>query len=237
MRADQGPADRDVAPSHGPVLRKTWRDAWAFYQDRAALPLEKRKNEKQVAIIYVSAYGNTTMMAKKVARAWRGRAEAEAGQRRGGLDPPDPRRPRRVDRVLVGAPTLNSNLPEPIYSMLGYLVVLNVKGLTSSAFGSFGWSGEATKIVTDIMAAMRIKVYPEPIKFKMTPTEADTRPASVRESTRRPWKGRRRNALTRACFSPAVPSLWRERSASPDLLLLWSASPRTFALHRSQIPW
>ncbi len=48
-----------------------------------------------------------------------------------------------------------------------------MKGLTSSAFGSFGWSGEATKIVTDIMGAMRIKIFPEPIKFKMTPTEAD----------------------------------------------------------------
>jgi len=163
-----------VAPSHGPVLRKTWRDAWAFYRDRAAQPLEKRKNERQVAIIYVSAYGNTTMMAKKVAEG-----VAAAGLKPKLVNAAEVSIHQILDDLdesigfLVGAPTLNSNLPEPIYSMLGYLVVLNVKGLTSSAFGSYGWSGEATKIVTDIMAAMRIKVYPDPIRFKMTPTEAD----------------------------------------------------------------
>jgi flavorubredoxin len=162
-----------VAPSHGPVLRKSWREAMAFYKERAAAPLEKRK-EKKVAIVYVSAYGNTTMMAKKVAEG-----VAAAGCKPVLVNAAEVSIHKILDELdesigfLIGAPTLNSNLPEPIYAMLGYLVVLNVKGLTSSAFGSFGWSGEATKIVTDIMAAMRIKVFPEPIKFKMTPTEAD----------------------------------------------------------------
>ena len=163
-----------VAPSHGPVLRKTWREVLSIWRDRAAVPLEKRKTEKKVAIIYDSAYGNTTMMAKKVAEG-----VAAAGCKPELVNAAEVDIHRILDELdesigfLIGAPTLNSNLPEPIYAMLGYLVVLNVKGLTSSAFGSFGWSGEATKIVTDIMAAMRIKVYPEPIKFKMTPSEAD----------------------------------------------------------------
>jgi len=163
-----------VAPSHGPVLRKSWREVMNIWRDRAAVPLEKRKTEKKVAIIYVSAYGNTTMMAKKVAEG-----VAAAGCKPELVNAAEVDIHRILDELdesigfLIGAPTLNSNLPEPIYAMLGYLVVLNVKGLTSSAFGSFGWSGEATKIVTDIMAAMRIKIFPEPIKFKMTPTEAD----------------------------------------------------------------
>jgi len=162
-----------VAPSHGPVLRKSWREVMAYYKERASAPMEKRK-EKKVSIIYVSAYGNTTMMAKKVAEG-----VAAAGCKPVLLDGADVSIHKILDELdesigfLIGSPTLNSNLPHPIYSMLGYLVVLNVKGLTSSAFGSYGWSGEATKIVTDIMAAMRIKVFPEPIKFKMTPSEAD----------------------------------------------------------------
>ncbi len=162
-----------VAPSHGPVLRKSWREVMAYYKERAAAPLEMRK-EKKVAIVYVSAYGNTTMMAKKVAEG-----VTAAGCKPVLLDGGEVSIHKILDELdesigfLIGTPTLNSNLPHPIYSMLGYLVVLNVKGLTSSAFGSYGWSGEATKIVTDIMAAMRIKVFPEPIKFKMTPSEAD----------------------------------------------------------------
>jgi len=162
-----------VATSHGPVLRKSWREVMTYYRTRASAPMEKRK-EKKVAIIYVSAYGNTTMMAKKVAEG-----VSAAGCKPVLLDGAEVSIHKILDELdesigfLVGSPTLNSNLPHPIYSMLGYLVVLNVKGLTSSAFGSYGWSGEATKIVTDIMAAMRIKVYPDPIRFKMTPSEED----------------------------------------------------------------
>ena len=74
---------------------------------------------------------------------------------------------------LIGTPTLNSNLPHPILSLIGHLVVLNLRGKTASAFGSYGWSGEAIKMVQDILTAMRIKVSPEPIKFKMTPSAQD----------------------------------------------------------------
>jgi flavorubredoxin len=162
-----------VAPSHGPVLRESWREVMEFYRSRAATPKEKL-SEKKVAIIYVSAYGNTALMAEKVAQG-----VAAGGCKPVLLDAADVSIHKVLDELdesvgfLVGAPTLNSNLPHPIYSMLGYLVVLNVKGLTSSAFGSYGWSGEATKIVADIMTAMRIKVFPEPIRFKMTPSEQD----------------------------------------------------------------
>ncbi|HEX7519852.1 MAG TPA: hypothetical protein VF325_06180, partial [Candidatus Deferrimicrobium sp.] len=58
-------------------------------------------------------------------------------------------------------------------SMIGHMVVLNLRGKTASAFGSYGWSGEAIKMVQDILTAMRIKVSPEPIKFKMTPSAQD----------------------------------------------------------------
>ncbi|MCL1925724.1 MAG: FprA family A-type flavoprotein [Syntrophorhabdaceae bacterium] len=162
-----------VAPSHGPVLRESWREVMEYYRGRAAAPMEKRK-EKKVVVVYVSAYGNTTMMAKKVAEG-----VAAAGCTPVLVNAADVSIHKILDEFdesigfLIGAPTLNSNLPHPVYSLLGYLVVLNVKGLTSSSFGSYGWSGEATKIVADIMTAMRIKVFPEPIRFKMTPTEQD----------------------------------------------------------------
>ena len=164
---------RMVAPSHGPILRESWREVMAYYKERAAAPMEKRK-EKKIAVVYVSAYGNTTMMAKKVADG-----VAAAGCKPVLLDAAAVSIHKILDECdesigfLIGAPTLNSNLPHPIYSMLGYLVVLNVKGLTSSAFGSYGWSGEATKIVADIMSAMRIREFPEPIRFMMTPSEQD----------------------------------------------------------------
>jgi flavorubredoxin len=158
-----------IAPSHGPVLRKDPLEYLEWYRDRA--DIMSRVKERKVPIVYVSAYGNTAAMAKKVAE----------GVAAGGLTPvllngvevPIGRIVDELDEsvgFLIGTPTLNSNLPHPILSMIGHLVVLNLRGKTASAFGSYGWSGEAIKMVQDILTAMRIKVSPEPIKFRMTPS-------------------------------------------------------------------
>jgi flavorubredoxin len=158
-----------IAPSHGPVLRKNPREYVAWYKERA--DIMARVKEKKVPIVYVSAYGNTAAMAKKVAEG-----VAAAGLTPVLMNAVEVPTDKIVDELdesvgfLIGTPTLNSNLPHPILSMIGHLVVLNLRGKTASAFGSYGWSGEAIKMVADILTAMRIKVSPEPIKFKMTPS-------------------------------------------------------------------
>jgi len=158
-----------IAPSHGPVLRKNPLEYMAWYKERA--DIKARVKEKKVPIVYVSAYGNTAAMAKRVAE----------GVAAGGLTPvllngvevPTEKIVDELDEsvgFLIGTPTLNSNLPHPILSLIGHLVVLNLRGKTASAFGSYGWSGEAIKMVQDILTAMRIKVSPEPVRFRMTPS-------------------------------------------------------------------
>jgi flavorubredoxin len=161
-----------IAPSHGPVLRKNPLEYLAWYKERA--DIMARVKEKKVPIVYVSAYGNTAAMARKVAEG-----VAAAGLTPVLLNAVEVPMDRIVDELdesvgfLIGTPTLNSNLPHPILSMIGHLVVLNLRGKTASAFGSYGWSGEAIKMVQDILTAMRIKVSPEPIKFRMTPSPQD----------------------------------------------------------------
>ena len=161
-----------IAPSHGPVLRKNPLEYVAWYKERA--DIMARVKEKKVPIVYVSAYGNTAAMAKKVAEG-----VAAAGLTPVLMNAVEVPTDRIVDELdesvgfLIGTPTLNSNLPHPILSLIGHLVVLNLRGKTASAFGSYGWSGEAIKMVQDILTAMRIKVSPEPIKFKMTPSAQD----------------------------------------------------------------
>jgi flavorubredoxin len=74
---------------------------------------------------------------------------------------------------LIGTPTLNSNVPQPILQLIANLVVLNVRGKPASVFGSYGWSGEAIKTVQDILTSMRLKVSPDPVRVRMSPSEAD----------------------------------------------------------------
>jgi len=161
-----------IAPSHGPILRKDPRKYLAWYEERASA--SSRVTEKKVAIVYVSAYGNTAAMARKVAEG-----VAAAGLvpvLMNGVEVPVGEMIDRLEECvgfLVGTPTLNSNVPHPILQLIANLVVLNMKGKPASVFGSYGWSGEAIKTVQDILTSMRIKVSPEPIKVRMAPNDQD----------------------------------------------------------------
>jgi flavorubredoxin len=158
-----------IAPSHGPVLRKDPREYVEWYEERASA--SKRVTEKKVVIVYVSAYGNTEAMARKVADG-----VAEGGLTpvlMNGVEVPMERMIDQLDEsvgFLIGTPTLNSNVPHPILNMIANLVTLNIKGKAASVFGSYGWSGEAIKTVQDILTSMRIKVSPEPMKVRMAPS-------------------------------------------------------------------
>jgi flavorubredoxin len=161
-----------IAPSHGPILRKDPQSYIDWYEERASIL--SRVKEKKVAIVYASAYGNTAAMAGKVAE----------GVRSGGLTPVlmnavEVPMDKIIDEFevsagfLIGTATLNSNVPQPILQLIANLVVLNVKGKPASVFGSYGWSGEAIKTVQDILTSMRLKVSPDPVRVRMSPSEAD----------------------------------------------------------------
>ncbi|GAB4235369.1 MAG: FprA family A-type flavoprotein [Deltaproteobacteria bacterium] len=161
-----------IAPSHGPILRKDPRDYLAWYEERASA--SSRVREKKVAIVYVSAYGNTAAMARKVAEGVA--AGGATPVLMNGVEVPVSEMVDRIEECagfLIGTPTLNSNVPHPILQLIASLVVLNIKGKPASLFGSYGWSGEAIKTVQDILTSMRVKVAPEPIRVRMAPSEQD----------------------------------------------------------------
>jgi flavorubredoxin len=161
-----------IAPSNRAILRKDPQSYLSWYEERASIL--SRVKEKKAAIVYVSAYGNTAAMAEKVAE----------GVRAGGVEPVLMNAVEvPIDQIidefevaagfLIGTPTLNSNVPQPILQLIANLVVLNVKGKPASVFGSYGWSGEAIKTVQDILTSMRLKVSPEPVRVRMSPSAAD----------------------------------------------------------------
>jgi len=161
-----------IAPSHGPILRKDPRSYIAWYEERASVL--SRVTEKKVTVVYASAYGNTAAMAGKVAEGVR-----SAGVKATLVDCVAVPMNEIIDEFetsagfLIGTPTLNANVPEPILRLIANLVVLNVKGMPASVFGSYGWSGEAIKTVQDILASMRLKVAPDPLRVRMAPSGAE----------------------------------------------------------------
>ena len=161
-----------IAPSHGPILRKDPLSYLAWYEERASVL--SRVKEKKVAIVYASAYGNTALMAERVAEGVR--AAGMTPTLMNSIEVPMHQISDEIEEsvgFLIGTPTLNSNVPQPILMLIASLVYLNVRGMRASVFGSYGWSGEAIQTVRDILTSMRIKVAPDPVRVRMSPSEAD----------------------------------------------------------------
>lgn len=75
--------------------------------------------------------------------------------------------------LILGSSTRNNM---PLVNLLG--VINNVKGLkpknlVGAAFGSYGWSGEAPKMINDELAAMGVEIAAEPVKAYFGPNEAE----------------------------------------------------------------
>jgi flavorubredoxin len=77
------------------------------------------------------------------------------------------------DAILVGAPTYHHDVPIDIKMLFEEAAARNIslKGKTGAAFGSYGWSGEAPKLVLEIMKnKFEMKVPERPLLARYTPT-------------------------------------------------------------------
>jgi anaerobic nitric oxide reductase flavorubredoxin len=75
--------------------------------------------------------------------------------------------------IIIGSPTLNNGLLPTLTPVLEDLKGLKFKNKIGAAFGSYGWSGESTKIIEDHLAACKIPLAAEGVKAKWQPTAAD----------------------------------------------------------------
>jgi flavorubredoxin len=78
--------------------------------------------------------------------------------------------------VLVGSPTINNDLYPTIAEMLGYMRGLKFQNKVGGAFGSYGWSGEAAKLVQAALGEMKFQLPAPEVRFQWVPAEADLEP-------------------------------------------------------------
>ncbi|MFZ1983366.1 MAG: FprA family A-type flavoprotein [Desulfatitalea sp.] len=73
--------------------------------------------------------------------------------------------------VVIGSPTLNNGLFPTVSDMLTYMKGLKPTGKIGAAFGSYGWSGEAAKQITQELEAMQFEVV-APVRHQFVPDGA-----------------------------------------------------------------
>ncbi|MDR2725091.1 MAG: flavodoxin domain-containing protein [Candidatus Adiutrix sp.] len=78
--------------------------------------------------------------------------------------------------VLVGSPTINNDLYPTIAEMLAYMRGLKFQNKIGGAFGSYGWSGEAAKMVQAALENMKFQLPAPEVRFQWVPSETDLEP-------------------------------------------------------------
>ena len=73
--------------------------------------------------------------------------------------------------VVVGSPTLNNGLFPTVSDILTYMKGLKPKHKIGAAFGSYGWSGEAAKLVRRELEAMKFDMVADDLRAKYVPSK------------------------------------------------------------------
>lgn len=165
-------AIRLIAPAHGPILRHQPRDYLHRYRELATPRLfNEARSEKTLVVFYISAYGNTRRMAEALAAG----AETIGGVRvslydlEGGESGIFTDLIEEADGLAFGSPTINADAVKPIWDVLSSLTTVNVKGKLGAAFGSYGWSGEAVRLIEDRLRGLKLRVPLEGLRIKLVP--------------------------------------------------------------------
>jgi len=73
--------------------------------------------------------------------------------------------------ILVGSPTLNNGLFPTVSDFLTYMKGLRPKNKIAAAFGSYGWSGEAVKLINQELEAMKYEIVDPGLKVQYVPSQ------------------------------------------------------------------
>ncbi len=163
-----------ICPGHGPILRSGWRKYVDISEQKASEYMEilKHKN-KRVLLAYISAYGYTAEMAKQIAKGLEqsGNIEIDMVDIENILPGELEEKIVMSNGILIGSPTINQNTLLPVYKLFSLINPIRDKGKPAAVFGSYGWSGEAVKLIEDHLKNMKLNIFMEGIAEKFYPND------------------------------------------------------------------
>ena len=74
--------------------------------------------------------------------------------------------------IVVGSPTLNNGMFPTVADFLTYMKGLRPQNKLGAAFGSYGWSGEAVKLIEAELAAMKFDLIADGLRLQYVPDNA-----------------------------------------------------------------
>ena len=156
-----------ICPDHGIIWRK---DPTKIINSYVEWSLQKPK--RKALVIYDTMWHSTEMMAEAIVETL-GKEGVDAR-------PMNLRSWHRSDiiteiidagAILVGSPTLNNGLFPTVSDFLTYMKGLHPINKVASAFGSYGWSGEAVKLISRELEEMKFTLIDPGLKIHYVPNK------------------------------------------------------------------
>lgn len=158
-----------VAPSHGII----WRENIGLIMDLYA-KWANNYQEDQITLIYDTMWQSTRKMAEAIAE---------------GIQQASPNTSIKIlnavkndkndilvevfksKAILVGSPTINNGFSYAIAGILEMIKGLKFKNKKAASFGSYGWSGEAAKLIREFLEESKFAIVNDGIRVNWAPDQ------------------------------------------------------------------
>jgi anaerobic nitric oxide reductase flavorubredoxin len=158
-----------IAPSHGIIWRQEPLQIVKKYQEWAA-----QVPEKTAVIAYDSMWEGTRHMAEAIGEGLAAKSIPYQLFYMPTADRNDViAEIFKTKAVIIGSPTFNQGLLPTIAPILEDLKGMKFQNKVGAAFGCYGWSGEAVKIIEEHLTNSKIPLAAEGIRAKWQPRDED----------------------------------------------------------------
>ena len=161
-----------ICTGHGPVIDCRIEEIKEI--NRKWCTVINPNPRKTVIIPYVSAYGYTKELAGEIAKGIKDSGDIDV--RDYDLVEADKSKVLEelgyADGILFGTPTIVGEALEPIWDLTTSIFAKTHGGKFASAFGSYGWSGEAVPHIIERLKQLNMKVV-DGLRIKFKPSDND----------------------------------------------------------------
>lgn len=156
-----------IAPDHGLIWRK---DPAAIL--KAYTRWSNQESEKEVVVVYDTKWKSTELMAKAIAQ---GIEEKDVpvtlcclkSWHRGAIM----EKLLTSKTLVLGSPTLNNSTIPSVAAFIHYIKGLKPRNKIGAAFGSYGWGGEAVRLMNDALDGLKVERVNDGLRILFVPNE------------------------------------------------------------------
>ncbi len=166
---DMGLAIDMICPDHGVFWRQDPMKIINAYAEWS-----QQKPSRKALVVYDTMWQSTEKMAEAIVKALvREGVEAEPYHLRAWHRSDIMTEVLDAGAVIIGSPTLNNSLFPTLSDFMTYMKGLKPKNKIGAAFGSYGWSGEAVKLINQELEEMNFEIIDPGLKTLYVPEEKD----------------------------------------------------------------